>query len=70
MEEIIQENIEYFWSFDPLVGCENDTQKLWEGFKSWCVQDLIDVFDGISEEDAVIAVETKYQEWLDFGKKG
>ena len=62
---IIEENIEWFWHNDPMVDYETDTEKLWNGFKTWCVQNCLEVFDDIEESVVAKMVEANYSNWLE-----
>lgn len=62
---IIEENIDWFWNNDSIVSCETDMMKLWEAFKVWCVQNCLEVVDGVEESVVSKAVDRKYSNWAD-----
>lgn len=63
LKEIINENIEWFWNNDPMLEYETDIQKLWNGFKVWCIQNCKECFENL--EDSVIEkeVDNSYFDW-------
>lgn len=64
LQGIIEENIEWFWSNDSLVSYETDVTNLWNGFKAWCVQNCLEVLDGLDESLVDRTVEYNYSNWL------
>lgn len=62
---IIEENIEWFWNNDPIVSYETDMIKLWDAFKVWCVQNCLEVVDGLEESIVEKAVDKSYSNWAD-----
>lgn len=62
---IIEENIEWFWNNDSIVSYETDTMKLWCAFKTWCVQNCLEVVDGLDEHVVDKAVDRHYSAWAD-----
>lgn len=62
---IIEENIEWFWNNDPIVSYETDIIKLWDAFKVWCVQNCLEVVDGLEESIVEKAVDKSYSNWAD-----
>lgn len=62
---IIEENIDYFWNNDSIVSYETDTMKLWDAFKVWCVQNCLEVLDGVEESIVDKAIDQNYNNWLD-----
>ena len=62
---IIEENIDWFWNNDPLVSCETNMTKLWNGFKVWCVQNCMEIFDSLGETVIEKAVDQNYSNWVD-----
>ena len=62
---IIEENIDWFWNNDPLVDCETNMEKLWKGFKAWCIQNCLEVVDGAEESVISKAVDRNYSNWAD-----
>ena len=65
LQGIIEENIEWFWGNDSLVSYETDITKLWNGFKVWCVQNCLEIVNGLEESVVDKAVERNYSNWLD-----
>ena len=63
LQGIIEENIEWFWYNDPLVDCEFDMSKLWDGFKVWCTQNCLEVFSDLDESVVDKAVDNNYHNW-------
>lgn len=62
---IIEENIEWFWSNDPMVDRETNMSKLWDAFKVWCVQNCMEIVNGLEESIIDRAVDRNYNNWLD-----
>lgn len=62
---IIEENIDWFWNNDSIVSYETDMTKLWDAFKVWCVQNCLEVFDGLEEPIVEKAVDRNYSNWAD-----
>ena len=62
---IIEENIDWFWNNDSIVSYETNMSKLWESFKVWCVQNCMEVLDGMDESIVNKAVDRNYSNWID-----
>ena len=62
---IIEENIDWFWNNDSIVSYETDIIKLWDAFKVWCVQNCLEVLDGLDESIIEKAVDRNYSNWAD-----
>lgn len=62
---IIEENIEWFWNNDSIVSYETSKSKLWNAFKVWCIQNCMEIFDGLDESVVEKAVDKNYDNWLD-----
>lgn len=62
-KNIIKENIEWFWENDSLVKHETDTEKLWNGFKVWCVQNCKECFEDMEESIIEAEVNNSYLAW-------
>ena len=67
LQDIINENIEYFWDNDPIVDIETNSIKLWDAFKAWCVQNCMEV-TGFSKHTVEKSVNENYNTWLSFKK--
>ena len=63
LKNIISENIEWFWANDPLVENETDIDKLWNGFKLWCIPNCKENFDNLDETIIEEEVNNNYLEW-------
>lgn len=65
LQGIIQENIEWFWNNDPFVDSETNMAKLWDGFKVWCVQNCLEIFNDLEESVVDRLVDQNYSNWKD-----
>lgn len=65
MQGIIEENIEWFWNNDTLVDCETNTMKLWNGFKVWCMQNCMEIFNDTEESVIDKLIDKNYPNWID-----
>ena len=61
---INEENIDWFWNNDSIVSYETDMIKLWDAFKVWCVQNCLEVLDGLDESIIDKEVDRNYNNWL------
>jgi len=64
LQGIIEENIEWFWHNDSLVSHETNMGKLWDGFKVWCVQNCLEIFNDLEESVVDRLVEQNYSNWV------
>lgn len=62
---IIEENIDWFWNNDSIVSYETDMIKLWDAFKVWCLQNCLEVLDGLEESIVEKAVDRSYSNWAE-----
>ena len=62
---IIEENIDWFWNNDSIVSYETDMIKLWDAFKVWCVQNCLEVLDGVEESIVNKVIDQNYNNWVD-----
>lgn len=69
INEIIQENIQFFWNNDPLVlDYETEAIILWDGFKVWCMQNCLEVFDDLEESVIEEVINNNYTNWASYGE--
>ena len=65
LNDIIVENIEWFWHNDSIVSYTTNMDKLWDAFKVWCVQNCMELFNGLEESVIEKAVDNNYSNWVD-----
>ena len=63
LRNIIKENIEWFWKEDSLAEHETDVEKLWNGFKAWCMQNCKECFEDMEEAIIEAEVNNSYSVW-------
>lgn len=63
LQDIIKENIEWFWNNDPILEYETDIEKLWDGFKIWCIQNCKENFENIEEAIIEAEINNSYLDW-------
>lgn len=63
LQNIINENIEWFWNNDPMLEYESNTEELWNGFKLWCIPNCKENFEDMDESIIEEAVNASYDTW-------
>lgn len=63
LRNIIKENIEWFWNNDPMLEYESNTEKLWDGFKLWCIPNCKENFEGMDESIIEEFVNKSFDIW-------
>ena len=63
LRNIINENIEWFWSNDPMLEYESNIEELWNGFKLWCVPNCKENFENLDESVIEAEVNNSYLNW-------
>lgn len=61
LKEIVKENIEWFWNNDPIVDSNANDFDVWEAFRAWCVQNLMEL--GVSKRTAEKETNKGYCFW-------
>lgn len=62
---IIEDNIEWFWHNDPMLDYETNMTKLWNGFKVWCVENCLELFDNLDKAYVEKIVDNNYSKWTE-----
>ena len=72
LQNIINENIEWFWNNDPMLEYESNVDELWNGFKLWCVQNCMEVCEEnnmpMKESFVERLVLDNFDNWLNWNK--
>ena len=65
LQNTIIGNIDWFWGNDGMPIYETDMEKLWNGFKIWCVQNCMENFSSLAKYIVEKVVSNNYDLWLE-----
>lgn len=67
LQNIIDENIKYFWENDPILENETEELKLWDAFKLWCIPNLQENFEDLDKSFIEKVVNKNFDNWKSQG---
>ena len=63
LQNVINENIEWFWKNDPCLEYESNINELWKYFKLWCIPNCKENFEDMDEAIIEAEVNKSYDAW-------